>query len=60
LAIGIEFLIITFHAHFGNGFGWNKPNGGWEYPLFWGLIWLAIGLRGGGPYSIDRKLGWEL
>ena len=21
---------------------------------------LAICLRGGGPYSIDRKLGWEL
>ena len=35
-------------------------SGGWEYPLFWGLILFAIALRGGGPYSIDRKLGWEL
>ena len=59
-AIGIEFLIITFYAHWGNGFGWTNPRGGWEYPLFWGLIWVAIGLRGGGPYSLDRKLGWEL
>ena len=58
-AIGIEFLVITFYAHFGNGFGWTSPRGGWEYPLFWGLIWVAIGLRGGGPYSLDRKLGWE-
>lgn len=59
VAIGIEFLIITFHAHYAAGFGWNRPGGGWEYPLFWGLIWLAIALRGGGPYSLDRKLGRE-
>ena len=65
VAIGIEFLIIVFVAHWGKGFidySWNKAaqGGGWEYPLFWGLIWAAIALRGGGPYSLDRKLGWEL
>jgi putative oxidoreductase len=59
-AIGIQFLVITFVAHWPQGFGWSRPGGGWEYPLFWGLIILAIGLRGGGPYSVDRKLGWEL
>ena len=56
--IGIEFLIITFIAHWPQGFTWSR--GGWEYPLFWGLIILAIGLRGGGTYSLDRKFGWEL
>lgn len=60
VAIGIQFLVITFVAHWPQGFGWSNPRGGWEYPLFWGLIILAIGLRGGGPYSLDRKLGWEL
>jgi putative oxidoreductase len=50
VAVGIEFLVIVF---VGSG-------AGWEYPLFWGLIIAAIGLRGGGPYSLDRKLGWEL
>jgi putative oxidoreductase len=60
VAVGIQFLIITFVAHWPAGFGWSRPGGGWEYPLFWGLIILAIGLRGGGPYSLDRKLGWEL
>jgi putative oxidoreductase len=59
-AISIQFLIITFVAHWPNGFGWTSPRGGWEYPLFWGLIMFAIALRGGGPYSLDRKLGWEL
>ena len=59
-AIGIQFLIIVLHIHWGRGFGWNQPGGGWEYPLFWGLMWVAIGLRGGGPYSLDRLLGREL
>ena len=57
-AIAIEFAIITFVAHWPLGFSWSR--GGWEFPLFWGLIVFAIALRGGGPYSLDRKLGWEL
>ena len=57
-AAAIQFAVITFVAHFPQGFTWSK--GGWEYPLFWGLILFAIALRGGGPYSLDRKLGWEL
>jgi putative oxidoreductase len=59
-AIGVQFLIIVFIAHWAPGFPWNRPGGGWEYPAFWGLIIAAIGLRGGGPYSLDRKLGREL
>jgi putative oxidoreductase len=31
-----------------------------KYPLMWGLILLAVLLRGGGPWSVDRKLGWEV
>jgi putative oxidoreductase len=57
-ALAVEFAIITFIAHWPQGFTWSR--GGWEYPLFWGLIFFAIALRGGGPYSLDRKLGWEL
>ena len=57
-AAAIEFAIITFLAHWPVGFSFSR--GGWEYPLFWGLILFAIALRGGGPYSLDRKLGWEL
>lgn len=57
-ALAVEFAIITFVAHWPLGFTWSR--GGWEYPLFWGLIMFAIALRGGGPYSLDRKLGWEL
>ncbi len=38
----------------------SAPGGGDEFPLMWGLIMFAIALRGGGPYSLDRKIGKEL
>ena len=60
--IFVEFLVIIFVAHWGGGlagFNWSRQGGGWEYPLFWEMSWLAILLRGGGPYSLDRKLGRE-
>jgi putative oxidoreductase len=56
----VEFLVIVFVAQWRFGFQWNAQGGGWEYPAFWGLIVLAILLGGGGPYSIDRKIGREL
>ena len=59
-SIAIEFFLITFLAHFGNGYGWTNPRGGWEFPLMWGVIFFAIALRGGGPYSFDRLLRREL
>ena len=34
-AIAIEFCVITFVAHWPNGYGWTNPRGGWEYPLMW-------------------------
>ncbi len=55
--IAVEFAVITFVAHFPNGFGFSNPGGGWEYPFLWGLMIFAIALRGGGPYSLDRRLG---
>ena len=54
----VEFLVIIFIAHWPRGYGVGA--GGIEYPLMWGLILLAILLRGGGPWSVDRKLGWEV
>ena len=55
-AITIEMAVIVYH-HLPK-FGWGQ--GGYEYPLMWGSIMLVIALRGGGPYSLDRKLGWQL
>ena len=56
-AAAIEMLVITV-LYWSNGFGWMHR--GYEYTLLWGLVCFAIALRGGGPYSLDRKLGREL
>ena len=58
LLLVIEFLVIIFKAHLPNGYGVSVN--GIEFPLMWGLILLAILLRGGGPWSLDRKLGFEV
>ncbi|MCC6887235.1 MAG: DoxX family protein [Hyphomicrobiales bacterium] len=57
VALVIEFLVIVYHP-IPNGYAW--VNRGWEYPLLWGLIFLAIAIRGGGPYSVDRAIGREV
>jgi putative oxidoreductase len=58
-AAAIEMLCICVtYWQSGNGFNWMKR--GYEYVLLWGLVCFAIALRGGGPYSLDRKLGREL
>ncbi len=55
----IGFMVVAaFYVHLGNGFFWI--NGGYEYPLFWGIVALAILFRGGGPLSVDRLIGKEL
>lgn len=47
----------AFGVHLGNGFFWT--NGGLEYPLLWGLVALALVIRGGGDLSLDRRIGWR-
>lgn len=55
-ALGIAvFMAVALTVHIPNGFLWT--NGGVEYPLMWGILALAIVLRGGGEWSLDKKLG---
>ncbi len=54
-AIEMGFLTLLYWS---NGFSWL--NRGYEYVLLWGFMCLAIALRGGGPYSLDRLIGKEL
>ena len=56
-AAAIEMAIITM-LYWKTGFSWL--NRGYEYTLLWGFVCFAIALRGGGPYSVDRKIGKEL
>ena len=55
-AAAIEMLVICIMRF--PLFPWDQK--GYEYTLMWGLILFAIALRGPGPYSVDRKLGFTL
>ena len=55
-AVAIAIFLLTAVAHhMPNGFFW--PEGGYEYPLLWGVVALAFVIRGGGPFSVDRLIG---
>ncbi|MEI6301226.1 MAG: DoxX family protein [Betaproteobacteria bacterium] len=56
-AITIEMLVIV-NLYLPAGFSWLAR--GYEYALLWGLVSLAIWIKGGGEYSLDRKIGVEL
>jgi putative oxidoreductase len=58
LLIAIEMAVAVFGVHLPSGFFWTAR--GFEYPLLWGLLCLAIAVRGGDRLSIDRALGTEL
>ena len=51
-------MVAVFTVHLPNGFFWTKA--GYEYPLLWGVLALAIAIRGGGQCSLDRRIGAEL
>ena len=53
-AIAIELAVIAFYVQMPQGF----PR--MELFLLWGVVMLLIALRGGGPYSLDSKIGKEL
>ena len=57
VAVTILMAVAVVTVHLGNGF--FATAGGYEYPLFWGLVALAIALRGGGRMSVDRMIGRE-
>ena len=50
-------FVAVFFVHSGFGYFWNKA--GWEMPLMWMLLAIVVLIRGGGDFSIDKKLGKE-
>jgi putative oxidoreductase len=45
-------LGAIFTVHMANGFFFNNPNGGWEFPAFWVLALVAQALLGDGPFTL--------
>ena len=56
LIVGLM-AVAVITVHIPAGYFWT--NGGYEYPLLWGLLALSFVLRGGGRYSVDRLIGRE-
>lgn len=54
----VVFMFQAVRYHSPNGFFWFAS--GFEYPLLWGVVALAFLVRGGGPYSLDARLGREI
>ena len=48
-------LIGASTVHFGNGWGFGNPNGGWEYPVFLIVAALAQALLGDGALAIKTS-----
>ncbi|TAK85156.1 MAG: DoxX family protein [Betaproteobacteria bacterium] len=48
----VPILLGAAWAHSGNGWVFNAPNGGWEYPVFLAAAAIAQGLLGDGAYAL--------
>ena len=49
--------VATFYIHLPSGFIWVK--GGYEYPLFWMVVMMAITIKGGEKLSLDNLMAKE-
>lgn len=53
----IPILLGATWAHFGAGFLFSNPNGGWEYPAFLAVAAVVQALLGAGAYRATDLLG---
>ena len=54
----VLFLIITNFERYRVGrYFWNKL--GLEYTMMWLVATIYFLIHGGGPYSLDRLIGWQ-
>ena len=53
--LSLPLLIGSVWAHAGNGWLFNAPNGGWEFPLLLVLLAGAVAFQGSGAFAL-RKL----
>ncbi|MTH33631.1 DoxX family membrane protein [Paracoccus limosus] len=42
-------------GHGGNGFTFSNTGGGWEYPVLWAVVMLALALLGDGRWSLAKR-----
>jgi len=47
-------LLGALSVHAGNGWVFNSPKGGWEYPAFLALSAITVALQGAGAFALQR------
>ena len=53
----VPILIGAASVHWGNGWVFSAPNGGWEYPVFWAVALIVQALLGDGAYALKPSFG---
>ena len=53
----VPVLLGATWVHAGNGWLFNVPNGGWEYPAFWTVTLIVQALLGDGAYALRPATG---
>jgi len=48
----VPILLGALWVHAGNGWVFNAPNGGWEYPAFLAIASIVLSLLGDGLYAL--------
>lgn len=49
-------LFAASTVHFGNGWSFTNPNGGWEYPVFLAIAAATLALLGDGVFAVKRTV----
>lgn len=54
-ALTVPILLGAASVHFGNGWVFSAPKGGWEYPIYLVVAAVAQSLLGSGALSVDNS-----
>lgn len=52
----VPIMLGATWVHLPNGWLFNVPNGGWEYPAFWTVTLFVQALLGDGAYALTDKV----
>ncbi|QIQ22217.1 DoxX family protein [Zophobihabitans entericus] len=48
-------LFVAATVHFGNGWGFGNPGGGWEYPIYLSVTAFVLALLGDGAFTLVKS-----
>ena len=55
IAFALELLGAAIFGHAANGWMFANTGGGWEFPVFWAAVMIALALLGDGAYAMRQK-----